>query len=268
MPFSIRSLADAGTTLEALRQAVMQAPAGTNLILLQDGTVHFPAVCPNCGQPAAATLRIERGFLFHVQSGDDTPNDSAQSVDEYDVPFCDACLERQRSEQVPLSAWTPVRRILSEAEGLAGVAVMGIALMFFTAAVQTLSLFPLVLGCFPFGIGFWLARSTWNKSRHMSVPKPTGVDLAVDFTPLIALAFEPAWRAFHFRSQRYAELFRQANLVGLWNPRSVEAQSAAAKRNKDSFRMNLIVGTVVAAVLLWSLWSEVLSPYVLPYFRP
>ena len=61
-------------------------------------------------------------------------------MDEYDVPFCDTCLERKRSEQSPLSAWTPVRRILSEAEGLAGFAVMGIALMFFSAAVRTLSL--------------------------------------------------------------------------------------------------------------------------------
>ena len=269
-PFAIRALANGGTTLEHLRKAVFEAPPEANLILLrlQDGTVRFPPVCPNCEQPAASTLRIQRAFLFHVQSGDDTPNETVPSIDAFDVPFCDACLHRQRSEQSAPSYWTPLLRILSEAEGFAGLVVIAIAFLFLASAFKRLSVFPLVLASLPLTVGFWLLRSTWNKSRHMSLPKPTSVDLAVDFTPLIALPFEPVWRAFQFRSQPYADLFRQANRPHLWSQHSLEAQSADAKRRRDSSRTNLIIGAIVVAILLWSLWREGLSQYVMPYLKP
>jgi hypothetical protein len=269
-PFTIRALANGGTTLEYLRKAVLEAPPEANLILLrlQDGTLRFPPVCPNCGQPAASALRIQRAFLFHVQSGDDTPNETVPSIDAFEVPFCDACLHRQRSEQSAPGFWTPLLRILSGAEGLAGLVVMAIAFMFLASALKRLSVFPLVLASLPLMVGFWLLRSTWNKSRHMSLPKPATVDLAVDFTPSLAFPFEPVWRAFQFRSQPYADLFRQANQPHLWSQHSLEAQSAAAQRQRDSSRTNLIVGTIVVAFLLWSLWREGLSQYVMPYLKP
>ncbi len=124
---------------------------------------------------------------------------------------------------------------------------------------------PLVLALFPLAIGYWLLRSTWNKSRHMSVPGPTNVDLAVDFTPLIALPYEPIWRAYQFRSRLYANLFRKANHLQVWNQHSPEAQSAAVKRLRDSSWTNRIIGADVLAILLWWLWREGLSQFLKTY---
>jgi hypothetical protein len=260
-PFTIRSMANGGTTLEDLRRAVFEAAPEANIVLLrsQDGTVRFPPVCPSCGEPAASTLQIQRAFLFHVQSGDDTPNHQVASIDVVGVPFCNDCLNRQLSLRRVPSPWTPVGRIFSEAEGFAGLVVITVAGLFVASALTNLKATPLVLSILPLIVGCWLLRSTWNKSRHMSLPAPTQVDLAVDFTPFIALPHEPAWRAFQFRSQTYADLFREANLPYLWNQHNPMAKSAAAKRDRDSSRTNLFVGTIVVAVLLWSLWREHLS---------
>ncbi len=247
--------------MEQLRAAVMQASRPANVVLLRtpDGTVHFPPVCPNCEQPAASTLRIERAFLFHVQSADDTPNDTVQSIDAFDVPFCDACVNQHRSQQRPPSSWTPLRRIFSEAEGFAGLVVMAIAFMFVASGLKSLSLVAFLLAILPFSIGFWLLRSTWTKSRYLGLAEATRVDLAVDFTPFISLEFEPAWRAFQFRSQLYAILFRQANVQQLWSPRSAEARLVDDKRQGHAFRSNLVIGAVVLAIFCWSLWQEIFS---------
>lgn len=268
-PFTIRSLANAGTTLYQLRDAVLRAPPETNLVLLriQSGPVHCPPVCPNCEQPATSTLRIERAFLIHVQSDDDTPNDTLQSIDTVDVPFCEGCFQQQRAQLVAPSPWTPLRRILSDAKGFAGVVVMGVALLFLNAALERLSLFPLLLAAMPISVGFWLLHTAWQRSRHMAVPTATSVDLAFDFTPSLALPFEPNWRAFLFRSARYAALFRRANIAEFWNPNSMEAQTAAAQRQKQSSRSTLIVGVVLGLFLLWVIWDDYLAPVVLPYFQ-
>ena len=264
--FSIRSLAGGGTTLEALRTAVIHAPPESNLVFVrtQGDAIRFPSACPNCGLPASSTMRIERAFLFHVEHDSETPNETVQAIDAFDVPFCGACLDRQQAERRAPSPWMPLRRILSHSEGFAGLVVIAIAMMFVSAAVRERRVFPLVLGSLPLAIGFWLLRGTWKRSRHMSLAKPTSVDLAVDFTPSIALPFEPYWRAFHFRAPQYAALFRQVNAGKLWDPRSPEARDAAAKRRRESSRTNLIVGAIVVAVLLWTLWQEVVSQYVLP----
>lgn len=267
-PFAIRALADTGTTLEQLRAAVSDAPPEANLVFLQlqNAATRFPPICPNCEQPATSVLPIQRAFLFRVLHDADTPNETVPSIDQFDVPFCDACLHQLRSQRIPPSPWTPLRRILSDAHGPAGLVVMAIAFMFFHAALTNLSLFPLLLGSFPLGIGFWLLWPTWKRSRHMSLPKPAQVDLAVDFTPVLALRFEPPWLAFQFRSPHYAALFRQLNVLQLWNPKSSHAQSASAQRRRQSFKSNLIVGAVLAAALLWGLWQDYLSEYVMPYF--
>lgn len=267
--FTIRPLAGGGTTQAQLRRAVLAAAQNPTLVLteLQAVGVHFPPVCPNCGQPATTPLRIERAFLIHVPSDDDTPNDTLQSIDRFDIPFCDACVHQHLAQRVSPSPWTPLKRVLSGANGFAGLFVMGIALLFLRAALERLSWVPLALAALPLAIGFWLIRTTWNKSRHLSVAQPTDVDLAVDFTPPLALEFEPSWRAFLFRSPLYAQMFSRQNLNTLWNPNSMEAQTAAVQRRQRSSKSNWIVGIVLAIGLLWAIWDDFLAPFVLPYFQ-
>lgn len=247
----IRELARGGTTVEEMRRAVYEAPVV--MVRLDRGGVRFPAVCPNCGAAAGARIRMERAFLFHVDSGDDTPNSTVQSIDVYDVPFCERCVGQHRGEVTAPSPWTPLKRVMSEADGFAALVVMGISLLFFKDALLRLKVVPMLLGCVPLGTGLWLVRKPWKNSRHMTLPKPTSVDSAVDFTPPLWLEFEPAWCAFEFRSEAYAELFRQANEGQLWSRQSREARGAAAQRKEKSFRTNLIVGAVVLAIVVWML---------------
>jgi hypothetical protein len=267
--FSIRALASGGTTIEDLRNAVLAAAPEANLVLLRykEGKLRFPPSCPNCGQVANSRLKIERPFLIYVYNSGDSGNYTEPSIDVLEVPFCATCVRRQDTEQVAPGPWTPVKRIFSEAEGFAGLAVIGISGLFFSSALRTVSLFPLLLGCLPLMIGIWLIRPVWKKSHYMSLPQPTNIDMAVDFTPTLGMAHEPGWRAFQFRSGEYAEQFQAANARLLWSPHSEEARSAAELRQKDQAKSNLIAWVFGGAVLLWILWVEVLKDFALPWFR-
>lgn len=256
--FDIRALANGGTTLEQLRAAIFKAPPEANLVLLQslDETVVFPPVCPNCAKPATSNLHMERVFLFYVYRGSEAKNETVPSINTLDVPFCNGCLQQQRAHQTEPSPWTPIKRIFSEAEGFAGLVVIAISYLFLAEALKRFSLFPLLLACLPLSVGYFLIRRVWQKSKHMSLTKPTNIDLAFDFTPFLSLDFEPAWRAFQFRSQSYAEAFRQANIHQLWNPKSPEAKSASSKRKRALNKSNWIVGAILLAIVLYMIWQE------------
>ncbi len=210
--------------------------------------VQFPSVCPNCHSPAVRALRLERTFTIYDPSGDDTPNSTVHSIDAFDVPFCDSCIHRQFSQRTGHSPWLPLRRILSEANGFAGLVVLAISGLFFQAALQEWRIAPVLLGCLPLATAYWLISTTWRNSQHMAIPTPTAVESAIDFTPVLSLSYEPAWRAFQFRSPVYANLFREANRDRLWNPASPGARSSARLRERESTRTNLIVGAIVALV--------------------
>ena len=264
--FSIRALAGGGTTHDDLRTAVLSAGPEAHLVLLQGQAAepHFLAICPNCGQAADSRLTIRRYFILSIYNSGDSGNDTEPTVGAVDVPFCSSCVQQHGREQIAPSPWTPVKRLVSESEGPAGIGVMAIAGMFFWQALIRTSLFPFFLGCFPVMIGLWLIWPVWKKSAYMSLPEPTKVDLAIDFTPNLGLAYEPGWRAFQFRSRTYAEQFRVINAGKLWTPRSAEAVSAAALRAKDETRSNWIAWVGGAALLFWILWKEVLKDLVMP----
>ena len=80
--------------------------------------------------------------------------------------------------------------------------------------------------------------------------------MAVDFTPVLSLDYEPHWRAFLFRSPRYAALFRQINGPELWDPKSNQAKSAAAQRRKESNRSTWITGAIMLAIMAALIWYE------------
>jgi hypothetical protein len=266
--FSIRALARGSTTLEGLRSAVLEAGPEANLALLRydDGKLSFPMVCPNCGSVADSRLRIKRPFLIYVYNTGDSGNYIEPSIEVLEVPFCESCVRRHGAEQTTPGPWTPLKRILSESEGFAGLVAVAISSLFFSSAIAPFRLAPLILGSLPLMIGLWLIRRVWKKSDHMSLPQPTSVDSTFDFTPYLGLAHEPPWRAFQFRSAEYAEKFRSANAERLWSPHGDEAKSAAALRAKDEEKSNRIAWLFGGVLLLWFLWSEVLKDVVLPWF--
>ena len=263
-PFDLRALAKGGTTLEQLRAAIVNAAPDANLILLQTANdhLHFPPLCPNCEKPAASKLKIERVFLLYVYKSDDSPNETVPVINTLEVPFCNECQQQQRAQQVRPGPWTPLKRIVSESEGFAGMVVIAISFLFLSAALKSFTLTPLLLAFLPLSVGYFLLRPVWKKSKHMSLPKPTAVDLAFDFTPCLSLEFEPAWRAFQFRSQSYAEAFRQANSHQLWNPLSSAAKSAAKKRNQVSSKSAWIIGSILLACVLYLIWRDGLVQFL------
>ncbi len=256
--FSIRSAAKASLTLEQLRSELFRAPQSSNLLFVRSDRKRpvFPALCPNCESPANTSIAVERIFILWLRSDDDTPNDTLPLVDSFTVPFCQNCKNLYNTQQKPPDAFTPLRRILSDPKGFAGLVVIAIACLFFKDALSSLRLFPFVLGCFPVAIGFSLILPVWKKSRHMSLPQPTPVDLAIDFTPALSLEYEPDWRAFQFRSQIYAAHFHSANSTEVWNPKSAEAKFAAKQRRKDSTRSSWIFGLIALALVLYFIWQE------------
>jgi hypothetical protein len=167
------------------------------------------------------------------------------SIDAFDVPFCDAFLHRQRSEQSAPGFWTPLLRILSEAEGFAGLVAIAIAFLFLGCAFTRLSAFPLVLASVPLTVGFLAA------AVHLE-EKP-----AHELTSL---------RAWISQSILRLSLRFPSSPTG--GHSSLEAHSAAATRQRESSRTNLVVGAIVVAFLLWSLLRESLSEYVMPSLIP
>jgi hypothetical protein len=147
---------------------------------------------------------------------------------------------------------------------MGGAAVAGIGFAFLFDAITEWNWFPLALSLWPFAVGGWLMRSTWRKTRHMAVPQPTQTDLSVDFTPSLALEFEPEWRAFRFQSTQYAGAFASANAEAVWHPASPEAARATARRGRKSRGSMIAAGVFVTAILLWFLWDEFLSGYFTP----
>ncbi|MCX6613956.1 MAG: hypothetical protein NTW74_24315, partial [Acidobacteria bacterium] len=247
-----------GTSIDDLRRQIFDASTSTQIILLRCDRKPptFPAVCPNCEAVASGTFTIERPFILLVYGDDDTPNDSLPVVDSYSVPVCKNCLQQHRTQQLPLSPFLPLKRVLSGPQGFAGLVVIAISGLFFKEALIHLRLVPFVLGCFPLFIGLGLIRPVWRKSQFMTIPQPTPTDLAVDFTPCLSLDYEPNWRAFHFRSHSYATLFRQANNSELWDPKSPEAISAAAQRRTATNRSAWAAGAIVLAIIAALIWYE------------
>lgn len=200
-------------------------------------------------------LRLERTFIFYVHGEGDSSSHTIPCIDWFEVPFCEACAQLDASQRVPPSPWTPLLRIVSEGQGFAGLVVIAISGLFFSEALKRLALVPLVMGCFPLLIGLGLIRPIWRRSQYMSLPRPSEVGLAFDFTPLLSLDHEPAWRAFYFRSPLYAAQFGQLNAAQIWDPQGPAAEAAAVQRKQDDKRGTWFAAAIVAALVLWLILS-------------
>ncbi len=248
----IRHAEERQVTIADLRKgAAVEDPA---VVLVRDAGLRFPALCPNCGSTATSPLRVERAFSIYSADGEDSTTNNI--VESFDVPFCDACIRLWEGQREPTSPLTPFKRIFAEGEGAGGGIVAFVGLFFLKEAIFKLSLIVLAFSVLPLVVGFWLMRSTYRRNRHIGVPRPTEVDLAVHFTPDLALSYEPSWRAFQFRSAEYAGAFRKLNEEIVWDLHGGQAREAGAKRKETSFRNNLIFGSVVVLVVLYGLWRE------------
>ena len=256
-PFAASNVKASGSTREQLRQAVKAIASNPNVVLVT-GAVQFPLLCPNCGAPAQRTLEVKRAvqtFLYN----EDSPNETLYEIQSFAVPFCEKCIQQHFAAARPADASLVLKRLFlgsgaGEALGAAIVAI--IALFFVKEGLIRLSIFPLIMAFLPGSVAFYLLRKNWTANEYMSAPVSSDVTSAVEFTPDMALAYEPMWRAFRFRDAGYAAQFRAINTPQIWDPQGEAAKQARTKRRTSTAKTNKVVVIVIVIVLLWGLWGE------------
>lgn len=67
------------------------------------------------------------------------------------------------------------------------------------------------------------------------------------------------------RRRRHPHALAITNFIQVWRQHNIEAESAAVERQRDFSRTHIIIGAVVPAILLWSLWREGLSQFLKTY---
>jgi hypothetical protein len=150
--------------------------------------------------------------------------------------------------------------------GIAGVVVLGIGIWVASRMLQRPPerlaevLFAAILPVAACLVGATLWLSAWSAARYLSVPEPTSVTGAMDFSDILAEKFEPAWRTFRFRNADYAERFREANADRLWNPAGAAAQAAKRKRVRSENRWGLAAGVAIVLLVLWWLYDTLIKP--------
>ena len=251
----IRELARGGTTLAQLRRAM----AATAQVIGVEGQALFPALCHSCGQAAAQAVPITRSFLLYVEGSGDSSNETQPLVETLAIPLCQACQTQRGSMQQGPPPWLPVQRIFSQPTGPAGLVVIAISCLFFKDALLEFRLFPLLLGLLPLGVGLSLILPAWKKTRYMALAKPTAIDQNFDFTPILSLPYEPAWRAYYFALPEVANRFQQANQHQLWDAHGQAAKEAAKERKVQEARSFRKVGLILIPIVLWYLWDEFFS---------
>jgi hypothetical protein len=256
-PDPFAASAASGANRAALRKSAIAARTRGDVILVRDGAgLQFPALCPNCGATAVQKLPVKRALKLLIYDSE-APTETVHEIPEYAVPFCDSCILRHRGEIRTASRWLWLKRLFwGSGEALGGVVVIATGFLFASSALERMSLTPLILAAFPWTVGGLLLRRNWRRNRYLAVPAETSMTAAVEFTPDLSAAHEPAGRAFRFRNAAYTEEFPRANAERLWDPHGSEASQAREKRRTANRRTMWVVGTIVAAVLLWSLWDD------------
>ena len=112
-----------------------------------------------------------------------------------------------------------------------------------------LTLLPLA---FFYGLSYLCFRAAMSQTRYMTVPPPTSISKAVDFTADVSEIFEPSWHRFTFENADYAELFRNANAERIWRKRSEKARKAASRRSM----LTIAFIVAMAAAVIYAIYED------------
>lgn len=218
------------------------------LQLVHSSGLVYPALCPNCGDPASRNIIVEK--VFRRASNTDTPD--GYVIEAASPPYCDRCIA-QHERELRILSW-PQRVAVSLATGVT-IAALGsgfMALLFLPDAVRDLAHpgFPWLLAMVLFFslIAYASLSSAWNENAHRRVPPQTSVTLAFDFSASYAELLDTPRATYSIRNAAFAEAFMALNQERVWNP-----DSPAAKRTAHSRK--LIYGVVVGLLVLLFLWN-------------
>lgn len=209
----------------------------------------FPALCPNCGQPATQRLVCEKVFRrLHSES----PNSYVAA--SLAVPFCDACIARHRAGSQAQARWRLWLASLFTAEMLGAVypaigaaVAVGMALneLFEARVDRSLSMLALAAA---FAAVAWLQRRRARlKTAYLRASPPGEVLSAFDFSDDVAPAFESPRCVCTVRDPRFAAAFIALNRAREWVPGSQAARRERTRADRKGF---LVFAVVFAAVVV------------------
>jgi len=201
MPLSYAAHRDYDLPPEAIRVAVT-GPART---------LAWPAMCPNCGEPASRRIRVYKVFMrksrrrpwhYHIRS--------------IEIPYCERCTREHDALVKPpgrFTGWLAVFRsplIIS----LAGAAVMayigGRDLIdgLFDPSSRMVAL--AIVGTIAAAALSSIVGAWWS-FRYERTPRQTDITRACDFSDNLGNIFIGQRRVFAIRNPRFAEAFAAAN---------------------------------------------------------
>jgi len=178
------------------------------------GEPQFPPACVNCGQPPAGSVEIRRVFSYVLDTSEGLDVEHIEAF--LRVPCCAACAATHAAEASRAPGSTSWLRTLTvDGAGAGGLIICCVGLVFAYAAATSDSLpgalAMLMMTCGALTTGGLLLFGAWKQSRFSLPSADTVVSRAVEFTDLLQEGREPPWRAYRFRNDAFAALFREAN---------------------------------------------------------
>lgn len=211
-------------------------------------TLAWPAMCPNCGEPASKPIRIYKVFMrktrrrpwhYHMRS--------------IEIPYCERCTREHYAMVKPpglFTGWLAVFRsplIIS----LAGATIMGFLLggdLIEGILDPTTRLIALAIAAALAAAALSSIIGAWWSFRFERMPKQTEITRACDFSDNLGNIFIGQRRVFAIRNPRFAEAFAAANRERLLTD---------AIRKSDGRRNSMLaLGGLVLLVIIWFLFGR------------
>ena len=206
----------------------------------------FPALCANCGASAQQKGQVAKAFMR--TGGSDRLRQ--YEIARVDVPFCDTCLARHRSELEPLTSGQRLASLLGSELSWPGLGLAALGTFF---AVETsgkilrdpAASWPIVaLLVFLFGAAWLALGAAWRKGERFRIPAPTSVSSSFDFGDDQSNDFGSYPRTYSLRSAEFANAFADLN--------EGASEELLGPRLKARTSRNFIVGLLLlAAVVTW-----------------
>jgi hypothetical protein len=213
------------------------------------GSLSFPPLCPNCGNPAAAEIEYAKVFQ---RTHSDAPTEHI--VTSVRVPLCATCAAVHHEQAAPAGRLSRVLSSFATGEMLGAVmpAIAALFVVYLTLKQLFKSRFDvagvlIALAAFFALIAWSQRRHVWRATEHLRVAPPTEMTTAFDFSDDIAPAFEPPRFVCTMRNERFAKDFITLNRQLEYR---ADSPSAVADREKANRTLWLVGAVVVALALL------------------
>jgi len=209
----------------------------------------WPPICANCGGAASERIRVRKAFYRRVRWGSGTNHAPAYKTVTADIPFCQECAERHRTEARKVSTF---RRWRSFIFSPVHVATIGFTFIFFRMNIswqdfQGLGPRGLWLASAPFlALVIAIAVAFWYTRPDRFEPQ-SEITKACDVSTNVFMDFGPKRHMYSLRNRAFADAFIDANRDRVWTREDQERSSWRTAYLGALF----LGGLVIARLLMW-----------------